>query len=529
MADLNKIVGFLITKDHNAPNYDLFNVGLNCLDFKIAGLHLFIWGIGDISKCLTEKGYSLSYPESSNLLDRNVLLNVNNECIVIENDWLGSIPVFYNEKECIISSLSPLCLKNKEVDLEGLKNYCLFGYSVLEKTPFKSVRFLRYFSKLTVKNNELTVEYKKDPALDDDFISRPSCEVSVVQKMKEYISEKVEMTNGDVVLPISGGYDSRILSYLVKDKSRIKSYTYGISEDQSQSFEVVHAKKISHIFNIDWKHIELKDFNKHIASWFSAYGFSAHLHGMYHIEFYTKILEPNNLNNPVFLSGIVGDCWAESGKFKPIDNHNDVAAMGYSHGMSLDENHLAFSSDGPSLHEFYDEFKVLLSDERIRAIFVIRKKLILLSYLTQIPEYFGIPVFTPYLNLEIVRDTLNIRKARRVKRLWQSDLFRKVGLNLEDMNLKSKKSNKLDYKIGLASNFEKIDVSLTKPYFKFERLEEINNLIATQPKLVERLKNELLYVPKVGGLLRRIGCSNKRLRAQYDYKVIKAFEIGLKL
>jgi len=42
------------------------------------------------------------------------------------------------------------------------------------------------------------------------------------------------------------------------------------------------------------------------------------------------------------------------------------------------------------------------------------------------------------------------------------------------------------------------------------------------------LKNQLLYIPKIGGLLRRLGFKNEFLKALYEYYVIKAIEKGLK-
>ena len=45
--------------------------------------------------------------------DRNILISFENDKIIVENDWLGSIPIFYNQKENIISTLSNFCLKDK--------------------------------------------------------------------------------------------------------------------------------------------------------------------------------------------------------------------------------------------------------------------------------------------------------------------------------------------------------------------------------------------------------------------------------
>ncbi len=151
----------------------------------------------------------------------------------------------------------------------------------------------------------------------------------------------------------------------------------------------------------------------------------------------------------------------------------------------------------------------------------------LISYLTQIPEYFGMPVWTPFLNFDNVKAMLNVEENRRENRLWQKEFFQKVGLSLEDMNLKSIKSNKLDYLIAKDAKLELIDIELMQVYIDKSRLIRINEMLS-KISIYEKIRNELLYIPKIGGALRRLGFKNEFLRALYDYYVIKAIEKGLK-
>jgi len=524
---MTKIIGFLITKENKQPKIDFFDVGLRTICIKQGGYNIYLWGTGDIEKYKINEKYSLSFPIQDNLLDRNILISFENKAIIVENDWLGSIPVFYNNKEDIVSTLSNLCVKDKTIHNEGLSNFCEFGYSVFEQTMFTDVKFMRYFSKLTVSTDNFKVEYKQDPVLDSEFIATRSNEEDVVKLMQEYISNIEDSAGGDIVLPTSGGYDSRILNYLVKDKKRIRSFTYGISKDQSKSTEVVHAKKISEIYNTKWEQVELKKYHNYIDKWCSVYGVSTHTHGMYHIEFYTKILENNNFNNPSFLSGIIGDAWAEYGKFKDIYNQNDLINIGYTHGMHLDLRFLNFNTENKIKEHVFLENKEHLKNDKIRAVFAMRTKLMMISYLAQIPEYFGMSVWTPFLNFDIVKKTLNISDERRESRIWQRDFFKSVGLNLEEMSLASVKSNKLDYEIAKNISLEPLDISIMKKYISEKRLMEINTILSNLT-LVEKVKNQLLYIPKIGGVMRRLGFKNKYLNALQEYYVIKAIEKGLK-
>ena len=95
------------------------------------------------------------------------------------------------------------------------------------------------------------------------------------------------------------------------------------------------------------------------------------------------------------------------------------------------------------------------------------------------------------------------------------------------MNLKSVKSNKLDYEIAKNVDFELIDINIMKKHIKQSRLIEINNILSNL-SIFETIKNQLLYIPKAGGVLRRLGFKNEFLNALYGYYVIKAIEKGLK-
>ena len=95
------------------------------------------------------------------------------------------------------------------------------------------------------------------------------------------------------------------------------------------------------------------------------------------------------------------------------------------------------------------------------------------------------------------------------------------------MNLKSVKSNNLDYEITKISTFEKIDISMMNNYIDNNRLIKINKILSNE-SLFERIKNQLLYIKNVGALLRLFGFKNEVLTALHEYYVIKSIEKGLK-
>jgi len=525
----NKLIGFTISRSPiNNDDIDIFDVGLNLKSFKKHRLYFYLWGKGDIDQCIAGDAYSMAFPLSDNLLDRNVLIRTNEDNITIENDWLGSIPVFYNPKKLIVSTLPLKTLKDKAIHAEGLNNYLEFGYSILERTAFADVRFLRYYSMLTITQDKLEVSCKKDPILEPGLFEQRRDEHEILDIIEAYIHSIESKTSGEIILPTSGGYDSRLLNLCVSDKLRIRSFTYGISTNQSRSFEVIHAKKASQILGTQWEQIRLGNFNQYIPQWFKLYGFATHLHGMYHIEFYKKILTSHTFSkHATFLSGIFGDVWAGNVEYEQIYHVSDLIKLGYAHGLNIDMRFFTANPQNDLKNKFFENNRDLLIDDKIKIIFTIRLKLMLISYLTQIPEYFGFPVWTPFLNFNHAVGMLTIAEERRKKRIWQKDYFVRHGLDLESMKIKSNRSNTLDYMASKNSIFEPIDVALMSRYVQKKHLEKINSALANRG-MWEDIKNGMFMIPKIGRICRILGIKNDLINSLYEYYVIKAIEMGLK-
>jgi len=521
---MNKIVGFLITPKEQKIFPDFFQRGLKTVHLTNPFYNIYLWGIGNILLCKCSDKYSLSFPLHDNLLDRNVLVNIKTDKITIENDWLGSIPVFFNNKQLIVSTLPINCLHEKNIHSEGLNNFFEFGYCVFGQTPFKNIKFMRFLSKLVIHDNRIEIVYKDDPVLDNKIFRKNSTVEKTFTLIKDYMTKADSKLNGDIILPLSGGYDSRLINYFVSDKSKIRSFTYGVSKRQSKSIEVLYARKVAEILGTKWKQIELKHSYKYIDDWFRLYGFSTHLHGMYHIEFYKKIVESIQSNNCSFLSGIVGDAWAGRIVYRPIEDYHHVINLGYTHGINIDLTYLKMRTDHLLKKNFFKEYKNYLIDDRIKIIFTIRLKIMLISYLTQIPEYLGFPVWTPFLNYEIAMAMLNLPESSRKNRQWQTDFFKRVGLNIEDMGINVNLSNTLDYNLTLNNQLDLINVDVMADFIEKERLLEINKRLC-KIGIGKKIKNEILNLPKVSGLLKKVRITNDYLTSLlYEYFIIKAIE-----
>ena len=438
-------------------------------------------------------------------------------------DWLASDTIFYNEKTLQVGHNinDVIDFRNLEFDAEGLNNYLDFGYCVLEQTPVKNVRFLPHSSRLTFTNrNEIKIENLTDQA--EDAIRTIRNEKEVIELLKSKIQDWENSVSGDIVIPTSGGYDSRLLNLMIADKSKIRSFTYGISSKQNMSYEVIYAKKISEILNTKWEQIPLGWFHNYFDEWDNLFGISTHAHGMYQVEFYKEIAERVN-SGTALLSGIIGDAWAGSVKIPKLTKPEDVLKLGYSHGIKAESKQSLLKADNVLLYQYYEKNRYKLQDPSFRVIESMRFKIILLCYLLRVPEKLAFKPWSPFLDLQIAIAMLSLPPERRHNRVWQTEYFRNHNLDLESMNLKFSIKNNLDKQALCNIPLKPLDINLLREVIRPGYLEWINrNILLDDPSI--RFKESLMNVPKLGGMLKRIGWRDNSIIAYNAYLTLKPIE-----
>ncbi len=346
-----------------------------------------------------------------------------------ETDWLGSRPVFYNEKTGEIShQISEVIdYRNIRFHPEGLRNYLRFGYSVFEQTPIENVKFLRYSSKIEKgKDKKIGITYLEDPV--EKLLGHKADSEEVLEKIKDAIQDWEKSISGPIILPLSGGYDSKLLLAGVKDKSKIKAYSYGYSKKQEDSYEVVRARKLAESYGVDWKSIELGEFLKYLDEWNEMYGPAIHAHGMYQIEFYKKICEDLKESGGAVLSGIIGDGWAGNVRLKEIGSIEELDLLGYTHNMCIQEDICLLPEEREQRRAFYTQNKERLCEENWRILFAMRMKVMLLRYLVETPKQYGLSAWSPFLDADIAVSMLNLPWQEKDGRLWQKRYFEEAHI-----------------------------------------------------------------------------------------------------
>lgn len=442
---------------------------------------------------------------------------------VAKGNWVGYQTVFYNLKTGKYSQEinEVIDYANLEIDPEGLAAYLDFGYSVFGHTPVKDVKYLLPNQILFLENDRLSIKEGNDDTL--NLLGKKSHEDDVFHKLSAALQNWADGFKDDILIPTSGGFDSRLMNVLLEDKSRIHAYTYGTSLNQDESREAVYAGLLSKRLHTQWKRIPLGKFNVYMNQWYDQFGPAVAASGTYHMEFYDKIKQLEAGNPMHLLSGIIGDAWAGAVKVPMIDSAASYRTLGYTHGMSADSK-LAMDIDYSSIVEpIYDRQKEHLGSPEYRIITAMRTKMMMLQYLISVPAKMGYPGYSPFVDEDIAISMLNLPLDRRENRAWQRDFFRKNNLLFEEEKHKYTYQNSLNYYALLNETLTPLNVELLKECLNPEYLNWINQKIMHIGRK-EKIFQTLMHTPKVKGVLKLLGAKNDLLEAYFAYITIKPIE-----
>ena len=178
-------------------------------------------------------------------------------------DKIRSIPIFYSkkgEKTILSNSAVSICnkLDNFEINDKSLTIFNMSGYCLKHSTLHKDIKQLLagQFIFINKKNNKLRINYYyRYIKFENRIMEKRQFAESLHQTFMKTFKKLVESLKGNqVMIPLSGGYDSRLIVAMLKEFSfkNIKAYTYGVKN----LWEVERAKYISNLLGIECINIE---------------------------------------------------------------------------------------------------------------------------------------------------------------------------------------------------------------------------------------------------------------------------------
>lgn len=443
--------------------------------------------------------------------------------IINTQDWLGIDQVFYNEMTGAHSQNinNVIDYSQFEIDPEGLINYLAYGYCVFGKTPVRGIHFLRQNQSLTKNSNG---KYSVIDNVDScrDLLENVTSEKDVWDLLQQKTQKICNAVKDErILVPTSGGYDSRLLNYFCPTKDKILACTYGISDKQDMSFETVHAKELCKRLHINWNRIELGKYHDYLDQWNELYGTSTHAHGMYHLEFYSKIRA--NYGVMPLLSGIIGDLWAGSPTTFEPKSPDDLIHLGYNHGLAADTSQCLLKCRNEILQSEFEKERYLFKNERYRVLYLVRTKIILLSYLMTVPKFLGFSPYSPFIDQDVAMSMLTIEPSRWRGRIWQKEFMINHELDVEYACNNKSYRNDLDFNAMLLSPLQPLNIKLLSRLFKCEYLEWINRTVRVFSPMTY-LRHWIIGLPKVGRLVKLLGARDTALCAYSAYLVLKPLE-----
>jgi len=442
--------------------------------------------------------------------------------LLFETDWLASRPVFYNESTGAASHSvnEVIVFPEVEIDAEGLNLYLAAGYSVFGRTPVCGVRYLPPCARLWRDDDGALCVEELSFDIDSRLAERRS-EDEIVEMLRARVQAAEAATEGEIVIPTSGGYDSRLLNLMIAEPSRVRSFTFGATRRQWKSLEVARARALAAMLGTNWERIPLAPFHGYLDEWGREFGPVVHAHGMYQMEFYRRVRDRTG-GGELLLSGLLGDWFEGKGdeRVPPPSSPAEMQRMVFSYDMSADPSMCVVSSDGSALEEYFETHSAALASHRRRVLETVRLRMMMLHYLLRVPELYGFRVEAPFLDCELATAMLTLSDERRHHRRWVTDYLAARGALLSDVRGDSRYW--LYWPVMRAQPLERLDDRLLSEIVKPEYVRWINRTVGWRGlwyEGYERLSGWRGFRRAVG-YLRASGVRQRRLEAYHAYMTL---------
>jgi asparagine synthase (glutamine-hydrolysing) len=242
------------------------------------------------------------------------------DLIMMASDRSRTFPLFYAEKEgeLIVSDHAEQVSawsNYKSLDTNNVFEFMATGYVTAQNTLIKKVYQVQAGEMICGKPGRLDGTYYHFFIPDkNNNIPLDNIENNTASLLNLFFEKYIKLLNGrHVVLPLSGGYDSRLLAVLFKlyGYKNITCITYG----KKDNYELAHSKHVADILGFKWMFIEYTPemINNFLDDPFFQvyYRFAANFTSMFFMQefFAVKHLKIQNLvpDDAVFVMGHSGD------------------------------------------------------------------------------------------------------------------------------------------------------------------------------------------------------------------------------
>lgn len=246
-------------------------IAINFFGNKVKSINNEVISIGEISNIDRNK---VSLMEVRNINDWckflielqgfYAIVKKNNNFFFAAVDHTRSIPLFYGVKNEVfyISNQAEWVRKklNEQVfDQVAKEEFQMLGYVLGNRTLYSSVKQLQAGECLAIVDGELEVkQYYSFKHIEPSFFDKDKffSELNIIAENS--IHRLIDYAAGrQIVVPLSGGYDSRLIVSLLKKAgyNNVICFSYGIPKNKESS----SSQKIAQALSYDWLFVEYTD------------------------------------------------------------------------------------------------------------------------------------------------------------------------------------------------------------------------------------------------------------------------------
>lgn len=245
------------------------------------------------------------------------------DIVILATDNIRTFTLFYTLKnnELIVTDNPVLVFKeNKEIDALAAIELESAAYVTGKRTLFKDIYQVQAGELIVYSNNLIERCFYTDYLVDNiDNSGFDTLQHKLADKLNIAFEHLVNSLDGrQAVVPLSGGYDSRLIATMLKKfgYDNVFTFTYG----RKGNYELENSQKTAHGLGFPWVFIE---YNENLVDGFindNVFKKYCHFAGkgcsMFYMQDYfaTKYLHDNNLvdENAIFIPGHSGDSIAGS-------------------------------------------------------------------------------------------------------------------------------------------------------------------------------------------------------------------------
>ena len=189
------------------------------------------------------------------------LVYQNEKQLIASVDHIRSHPIFYGQTNTTfyLSDCAEWVremVKDISMDEQAKAEFQLAGYVTGRDTLYKNVKQLQAGECLVYANNQLAVErYYIFEHSEPENYNEEALLVKLDVVAKDSIQRLIEYANGrQIVIPLSGGYDSRLIAALLKEANydNILTFTYGKKGNK----EAAYSKIVAESLGLKWHFVE---------------------------------------------------------------------------------------------------------------------------------------------------------------------------------------------------------------------------------------------------------------------------------